>query len=103
MIGAIQGVKKPSVEFVNLGKVGSTGDVTKSVPAPYNDASKYFILSVYFEYDDGTKILFDDQTGWTRCFVNAGNASVFIRTTSANFSNLNVMIAVMRLKQGEGR
>lgn len=97
MVGAVQGGKKTSVEFVNLGKVGSAGDVTKSVPAPYNDASKYFILSVYFEYDDGTKILFDDQTGWTRCFVNAGNASVFIRTTSANFSDLNILIAVMRI------
>lgn len=97
MVGAVQGGKKTSVEFVNLGKVGSTGDVTKSVPAPYNDASKYFILSVYFEYDDGTKILFDDQTGWTRCIVNAGNASVFIRTTSANFSDLNILIAVMRI------
>lgn len=99
MIGAIQGGKKTSVEFVNLGKVGSVGDVTKSIPAPYNDASKYFIFSVYFEYDDGTKILFDDQTGWTRCFVNAGNASVFIRTTSDTFSNLNlnIMIAAMRL------
>lgn len=102
MIGAIQGggATGPQLEFVNLGKLESAGDVTKSIPAPYNDASKYFILSVYFEYDDGTKILFDDQTGWTRCFVNADNASVFVRTTSDAFANLNlnVMIAAMRLK-----
>lgn len=97
MIGAIQGGKKTSVETVNLGKVGSVGDVTKSVPAPYNDASKYFIMGVYLGYDDGTRILMDDQTGWTRTFINAKNASVFIRTTSANFSDLNILIAVMRL------
>lgn len=97
MIGAIQGGKKTSVETVNLGKVGSVGDVTKSVPAPYNDASKYFIMGVYLGYDDGTRILMDDQTGWARTFINAKNASVFIRTTSANFSDLNILIAVMRL------
>ena len=97
MIGAIQGGKKTSVETVNLGKVGSVGDVTKSVPAPYNDASKYFIMGVYLGYDDGTRILMDVQTGWTRTFINAKNASVFIRTTSANFSELNILIAVMRL------
>lgn len=97
MIGAIQGGKKTSVETVNLGKVGSVGDVTKSVPAPYNDASKYFIMGVYLGYDDGTRILMDDQTGWTRTFINAKNASVFIRTTSANFSDLNILIVVMRL------
>lgn len=97
MIGAIQGGKKTSVETVNLGKVGSVGDVTKSVPAPYNDSSKYFIMGVYLGYDDGRRILMDDQTGWTRTFINAENASVFIRTTSANFSNLNILIAVMRL------
>lgn len=97
MIGAIQGGKKTSVETVNLGKVGSVGDVTKSIPAPYNDASKYFIMGVYLGYDDGTRILMDEQTGWTRTFINAKNASVFIRTTSANFSDLNILIAVMRL------
>lgn len=72
--------------------------MTKSIPAPYNDASKYFILDVFLMYDDGTRILMDDQTGWTRTFINAKNASVFIRTTSANFSNLNITIVAMRIK-----
>lgn len=98
MLGTVnRGGVLPNLETVNLGKVGSVGDVTKSIPAPYNDASKYFIMGVYLGYDDGTRIIMDDQTGWTRTFINAKNASVFIRTTSANFSNLNILIAAMRL------